>query len=731
MRERAEILAACVLSALAAAPAQVLAQAAPGVADPRSDLAEVIVTATKRDERLVEVPLSISVLDANSMASQNLVNVQDYVARVPGLSVNSTQGGRVSIAIRGITTGGLTNSTVGVTLDDVPVSGSTGTSYGPTLVPELDPSTIRQLEVLRGPQGTLYGASTLGGLLRYVSTDPDPAARWGRVAVGLSTVARGEEGYNVRGSVNVPVGESAAILANGFMRRDPGYVDDSSRGLSDVNRVDLWGGRVALLWRPSERVTARLSALLQKVEGDGSAQIDTNNQFVTPVPYNQTRLPGTGPFDRTMQLYTGSVTVNLGGSTLTAVSGYSISDYREVSDTSIGGGINPLARAVTGRADAVTIADFSVKTWKFSQEVRLASQGDSRLEWLVAGFFTDEHNNPFYHGIAVQRVTGTLIGSVLPDRYPSDFSEWAGFATLTYHFTDRFDLQLGGRYGKNKQLFQETIDSPPYPEVYNVEGRSSEDVFTYSITPRFRINPDMTLYARIASGYRPGGPNPGAGFGLPASYSSDETVNYEIGYKADLFDRALSLDAAVYWIKWTGIQLQQTDPATSFVYYANASEARSRGFEASITGRPTASLTITGTVGYTDAELTQDAPLIAGSPRAGARLPYSAPRSASLAVDQQFALSSTLEASIGGTVAYLGDRRGVFARTGQVEYPAYTTVDLRAALTRGTWRASLFVTNLTDKFAPVSGGERAARSPLWQAVINRPRTIGVELSTNF
>jgi iron complex outermembrane receptor protein len=710
----------------AAGQAQVPASAAQ---DQATEPQDIIVTATKRSERLLEVPLSISVVESSTMASQNLVKLQDVVARVPGLAIDTGDNGRVQLAIRGVTTGGLNNSTVGVTIDDVPVGGSTGVSYGSLLVPELDPGVIQQVEVLRGPQGTLYGASSLGGLLRYVTADPRLDRFSGSVAVSASSVAHGEGGFGTRARLNLPLAPNVALLVNGFFRRDPGYVDDAGRGLKNVNRVDNYGGRAALLWRPDDALSVKLAALFQKSDGDGSSLIDATPNLRPLSNYNQNRLVGSGPYSRKMQLYTATVALDLGFATATSVTGYGISDATSRDDVDAALGF--YAFFATGRTDVGATSYFSTRTKKFTQELRLASPTNEKFEWLIGGFYTDEKNNPFYHLVATTRTTGAIVGEVLPDRYPSSYKEYSGFATFTYHFTDRLDLQAGGRYGHNEQVYDETIDGPLYNPPYAVHATSSENVFTYSVTPRFRISPNQTLYARVAAGYRPGGPNAGAGFGFPATYHSDSTVNYEIGYKASLLDRKLSFEASVYRIDWKNIQLQQVDPVSQFVFYANASRARSQGFEVMASLRPVRALTIAATLGYTDAVLRQGIPSLTGSPTKGTRLPFAAPWSASLGADYDVAISAATKASFGANLNYLDKRSGAFASYGQARYPAYTTADLHASLTNGDWRLSVFASNILDKRVAVSGDQKSTGNAVFAIIINRPRTIGMELSRAF
>ena len=723
------LLMLCCASVPLGVSSTAFAQSSPPPQAGNSDEAQVgdiVVTAQKRSERLIEVPLSISVVQSAKMASQNLVKLEDVVARVPGLATNTGEFGQVQIAIRGVTTGGLNNSTVGVTIDDVPVGGTTIASYGNLFVPELDPGVIQQVEVLRGPQGTLYGASSLGGLLRYVTADPRFDTTSGSVAVSATSVDHGEVGFGTRAVLNLPVASNAALLVNGFFRRDPGYVDDASRGLKNVNRADNFGGRAALRLRVTDTLSVKLAALFQKTTGDGSAQIDADRSLNILSGYNQTRLVNTGGFSNEIKLFTGTVDLDLGFATATSVTGYGI--YHNAYSQDGTEYLSYLPPIAIGRNDVGVDVRFDNRLKKFSQEVRLASPSNQTLEWLVGGFYTNEKARILTSFLAVEPATGAVLGDMYPGVGPGSYREYAAFASLTYHFTDRFDLQAGGRYGHNDQTSLNVVSSGPFAGTSG--GKSSENVFTYSVTPRFRISPSQTLYARLAAGYRPGGPN-ASGLGLPPTYNSDSTLNYEIGYKANLFDRMLSIEAAIYRIDWKDIALQVIDLSTGFPYFTNGGKARSQGFEFSSTLRPIQPLTLGVTVGYADAKLRDDIPAIPGSPMKGARLPFSAPWSASFSADYDVALGAETTASLGFNVNYLDKRRGSFNDYGQVTYASYATADVRASLQRAGWKLSMFASNIFDKRVAVGGEQISPGNPRFGLIINRPRTIGIDLSKAF
>ena len=705
-------------------PAPTLAQ--------EDSLPEIVVTAQKREERLRDVPMSLSAIDADALLAENAVRIEDYFARIPGFSATSTSAGRVSLAVRGVTTGTGNNPTVGVTIDDVPIGSSTGIGYGDILVPELDPATLERIEVLRGPQGTLYGASSLGGLLKYVTARPRMNTLGGRLEADASTLAHGGFGRSVRGMLNLPiVDDRLAMRVNAFHRHDPGYVDDPAQGRRDVNDADIWGGRASLLWQPSDSISVRLSALYQRTQGDGSSEVDSGLASGPTDGLVQQVLRETGYYDREQQLYDASVSVDLGGATLTSITAYSVGDYDSMQDMT--GGFGFLAGLLTGLPDAGAPARIASRTRKFSQELRVASDGDGPVEWLAGVFYTREKTFGVFDLFASDSATGEVLTPIFLDRYPTGFKERAVFGTATWHLGDAFDIQIGGRYSRNRQTFDETISGPVYDPPYVVDGRSKDSSFTYVLSPRWRVSPALMLYGRIASGYRPGGPNPGAGFGFPAQYDADETINYEIGAKGGLLDRRVSYDVAVYDIEWNDIQLRQNDPDTGLLYYTNAAGARSRGFEMTVNGRIASGVRATATLGHTDAELTGNANgnLVAGP---GDPLPYAAKWNGSLSLDREFPIGADVQGSLGATMSVVGRRFGEFPGdplSVRRTLPGYTTFDLRAGAERGGWSASLFVRNLTDRRGVVTAGAEAGGAPGFILNIIRPRTIGMSVARTF
>lgn len=710
-------------------------------------LEEIVVTAQKRSERLQDVPISVSVLDSSSLAEQQIVRLQDYFTRVPGLQVNPQSNGKLSIAIRGITTGGSTNPTVGITIDDVPVGSSSSLTYAGLNATDIDPSTLERVEVLRGPQGTLYGAASMGGLLRYVTTPPKFNEFSGRVQADGSSIAKGGDGYGIRGSVNVPlVDDKLAMTLNGFFRHDPGIVDDPGLGKSNVDSADVWGARGSILWQATDAVSLRLSVTHQDTDGDGSSNILSLRDDRLTNGLTQQYAPGSTRNERKVTQFDATLNIDLGWGSLTSITGYGDSSYLEVNDVTEFLGF--ITEAATGRDDLASITFVPSKTKKFSQEVRLASATGQPFEWLLGLFYTDEDSDTQYNIFAADPNTGELIGeSVFPDAFPSKLKEKAVFGAATYHFTERFDIQVGARASKNDQDYVETIGGPLYDPPYFVEASSKDSSVTYLFSPRLRLTPSMMVYGRLATGYRPGGPNPGAGFGTPSEYDADETISYELGMKGDFLDRRLSLDGSIYFIDWKDIQLQQRDPATEFVYYTNGGKARSRGADLTLQAVPVRGLTLVASMSYSDAELAENtfSEVGIGAPLYGLkgdRLPFSAKFTGSLSLDQEFSINDRYAGFVGGALVYLGDRKSNFgpgpAVAGgpvlpRVELPSFTTLDLNAGVRTEGWTFSVFARNVTDERGLLGGSPEVASGATGRYLlqVTRPRTIGLSVAKEF
>jgi len=699
-------------------------------------LEEIIVTATKRNERLLDVPISMTLMDSSTLEMQQSLRLQDYFAQIPGLQVSARDSGSLQIAIRGITTGGGTNPTVATTIDDVPMGSSSSLTYAGLNAIDLDPANLERVEVLRGPQGTLYGASSLGGLIRYVTVAPRMDEFSGSFRIDGFDVENGGIGRGARTFLNVPLVENRfAATVSAFYRRDPGIVDNLTSGKSNVDSADVWGGRISALWLATDNTKLRISGMYQRTDGDGSSNSISDRPDKLTRGLTQLYVPQTGEYQRKIRQVDATLNVDFGWANLTSISAYGKNNSWRRDDITPYLGF--LTFFATGRDDLATVNYQPTEVKKFSQEVRLTSPSDDIFEWLIGLFYTDEDADTQYNIFPADPVTGERLPEIVPDLFPTTFKEKAVFGSGTYHFNERFDLQLGARWSENKQVFDEHISGPLFDPPYTVHAVSKDDSFTYVVSPQFKLNADHMLYARVATGYRPGGPNPGAGFGTFSQYDADTTVSYELGWKAELLGKRLFLDASAYYIDWKDIQLQTRDPDTQFVYYANAGKARSKGLDVMLNGSISDDWLIAGTLSFNDSELSEPTPGVGIYGLEGDRLPFSAKFNGTLTVDKEFALGdSALKGFAGGTLAYVGKRYGNFAARSSLQrptMPSYTTVDLRVGIRVDGWTFTLFGKNLADKRGIIGADHEVANGSTGLYVVNviRPRTFGLSLAKEF
>ena len=719
-----------------------VAEAADAAASASTDttgpaLEEIVVTARKRTESLEDVPAAVSVVNAEAMLQNNQLSLQDYYTRVPGLSITDFgNNGKVAITVRGMSTGDTSNPTVGITIDDVPI-GTTNTALinGTGYVPELDPADLQQIEFLKGPQGTLYGASSLGGVMRYVTVLPDVTKTSGHVEVDGSGIPDGGSGYGVRAGINVPViPDVLAVRGSFFDRHDPAWVDDPAQNESNVNGVDVYGGRLDTLYRPTENFSVRVSAMIQRQEGDGDSSVDTNASY-QPVTgfYDQSRLPGTGSYANETQLYTATLNFQSDVLSITSISAYS--KFNDVENEDVTPAFGQYASMFFGVPGSAVINSFASS--KFSEEFRVASPTGGRWDWQAGGFYTSEDNGPnegqFF---ANNAQTGASAGLILNYPFAAHYHEYAGFGDLTYHFTNRFDLQFGARESHNWQDFSQDVTGPLEGSPYQLSVKSDDSSFTYLVTPQLRISDEVMTYIRIASGYMPGGPNtPSApNASVPAVFGPSTTVNYELGLKSRLLDRRLSIDADVFYIDWSKIQLTGVS-GLGFTYTFNGGKAKSEGTELSIEFKPTAGLTLGVAAAYIDAVLVNDAG--SGFPGvSGNWLPFSSRYSADFSVDEHFALTGTIQGFVGGDAAYVGKRyEGFPPSLGEPQplVPSYTYGNVHAGLEVSGCTVTAFVKNVTNDRGVLSTQQQfspANTLPLHTAFIT-PRTIGISILKEF
>lgn len=722
----------------------------------------IVVTAQKRPQVLLEVPQSISVVSGATLEEQNASSFLDYLKLVPGLQVDQSTPGQARLIVRGVNSGGVA-STVGVYMDETPFGSSSGLVNGAVLAGDFDTFDLDRIEVLRGPQGTIYGASSLSGVLKFVTKQPSTSAFTARGRVGFEATKGGDMGYVGNLVVNVPVSETVAVRATGSYRKYGGFIDSIGTAAPDffgitktsdedknINDSKSFGGRISLLFEPTDKLSVRLTALAQNIEADAPSVIESDPDTLKR-NYGELSQSQFIPMfsDVKYRVYNGTVTADLGFADLTSSTSYSTQkqDLR-----------NDFTFALSSYVQFVFIGGIPNEFYqaqdtdskKFTQEIRLSSQSD-RLDWLAGVYYTNEDGLIHQDFIAVEpgtldEITGIpLLGLAQID---SEYKEIAGFADVTVHLGERFDLDLGGRYSHNKQSASQFADGllaggafVEFPKI-----KSNEDVFTFSVAPRFELNDNTSIYARVAKGFRPGGPNvvpPGA----PAevqTYDSDSLISYEAGIKAQSSDGRFSIDAALFHINWKDIQLIAT--ISDFNINTNGSGAKSDGAEITATARPIRGLSLSANAAYTNARLSEDLPPIQGvvSGFDGDQLPFTPKFSAGLNGDYGWSLTDTIEATVGASFRHVSSQTAgydadfVAANGEQRKIDAYQVVDFRAGLDFGKVSVDAYVNNLFDSAGRTSttGTTVFGILPVYPngamgTGVIRPRSIGLSLTAGL
>ncbi|MEO7602742.1 MAG: TonB-dependent receptor [Sphingomicrobium sp.] len=746
-----------------------------------ADEAEIVITAQKREERILDIPQSVTVVSGDTLERQGANTFSEYLNEIPGLSLEQSEPGVGRLVLRGVNTGGV-SSTVSVYIDETPFGSSSGQVNGAILAGDFDTFDVARIEVLRGPQGTLYGASSLGGVLKFVTNTPKLGDLSGRARAGVEFVDGGSMGFNLNGVINVPLGSMAAFRGSGFYRKNPGWVDGTgsdvnflgvpSLGGKNINDGNVYGGRGSLLFKPSDPLTIRLTAIAQRIKSnaDSNALVRQDSNKLIDGKFRQTRY-FEEPITLKYSLFNGLVDYDFGFASLVSSTSFGKNNVSFQNDFTVPlgnlvnflfGPLNPGPPFPFPQLTTDPIGlyiDQETNLSKFTQEVRLASPSSDRFEWMVGGYYTNEKGKidqsiPGINLTTRQQFTNPIIGSLATALLTSRYKELAGFANGTVHLTDRFDITAGARLSDIRQRsvqqstgFLANGGSPPIP------GKSKESVFTYSVSPRFEINDNTAVYLRVAKGYRPGGPNivPPGNPNAPLSYKADTIVSYEAGLKTDI-GRRVSLDLSAYYLDWSDIQLFQfTD---NFGYNANGGKAVSKGVEGTLTLRPMKGLRLSANGAITDAHLTADtSPFVGGFK--DDKLPYVPKVSFALNGDYEWSLSGSTTAYVGSSVRFVGKQRDnfnggtivgvepdgdfIFAFTPQRRIHSYATVDLRAGLLFGRYSLDAFVRNATNSRGvssltaitdALTGGNALPNDANLAAVL-QPRTIGFTLGAEF
>jgi len=690
-------------------------------------LEEIVVTASRRAESLSQVGSAVSAISGDELLQRSADSLQDYVAFIPGVSLTS-QGaaGYGVVAIRGIAPQGNGASTA-TYIDEIPVGASGATTRSAFFTADLDPEDLQRVEVLKGPQGTLYGASSLGGVIKYVTREPNLTGTTISLFEDGNYTQHGDAGEKVRGSWSTAlIDDVLGVRASAYYRHDPGFIDDIGVQGSGVGGVNATGARLALLFKPSDALSVKLSAMFQEMRQGGLSVVDTDSIDFAPTygRYQQLRYEAEG-LDEQTRLFSSEIHYHFGLFDLLSATSYSRIDPTGLSDDTASFaayGLGPVSP--TNPAQDVS----QDHTNKVTQEFRLTSARIGIAEFMLGAFYQHEKD----HFSFVDTLTLTPDSNFAVRNGDGRLTEYAGFFDTTLYLLPKFDLTLGYRYSRIDQQQSQSnggeLYNPIDPSALSTTQQSfSESPSTYLAAARYHINDDLLLYARAASGYRPGGGRalpPGTPDGFADFYTSDKLWSYEFGEKLKGWNGRLSVDADAFWIDWSNIQTLQPVPGTPFLLNGNAGTARSRGIELQTALVPVRGLTVGANGAYTDARYTATVPGVAND---GETLTY-VPRFSGAAYAQY-----TQPVYKGWNGVFEGDYKyeGYRVDTYRVPLPGYGVWNTRFGIQNEHFQVNLYVKNITDKYGR-AGSNGSGGFPLPDYfVIETPRTFGISFLQNF
>lgn len=734
----ASLIALSGLTAVASAGAQT-ATPAP---EPTQD--EVLVTATKQGASSIhDVPISIQALDSSDLAKRGAIDFNDFARLVPGLTSQDTGPGDKRYIIRGITSSG--PGTVGVYLDEAIITGENAQDGGGQQT-DIKLFDVERVEVLKGPQGTTFGSSSLGGTIRYITNKPD-LTDTSVTAAGDVRATRGASiGYQVDGAANlVVVPDRIAVRVAGFRADLPGYIDSRfGKGVDGELTTAVRGSARALL---ADDLTLTVMGMFQKTTQDSKAFFNRVDFFGKPAiqPFYQTQVARTPFYDKN-QIYSGVLDYDRDFGTITATASRYVRDLNYVRDAS------PFAALLLGLAypdPARSVISQPKHRRVDTYELRYNSKFGGPVEILVGAFGSDEHRFFRSNWLTVNS-TGAIdpafaAKNLLDRTVDSSVRERAIFGQVNYDILSTVTVIVGGRYYDLKQRELTSVlvsagggpgSGPGRPSSFSVNGFIPR--FNIAFQPNDRVN----AYVQAAKGFRAGGNNDQtaaalANVTIPAGYNPDTLWNYEAGLKLRAPD-GLFANIAAYYIDWKDIQIQllASPPgagAAGYPYTGNGGGAHVKGLEASLEARPTAGLSLGLSANYNDAELSRtNAPPASG--KKGDRLPYVPRFSAAASADYDFPLSSdTLRGSIGGDITHVSARATDFNTTsaGYRRLPSNTLVSLRAGVKGDGWSAALVANNLFDQTRVINYTSLGFGITPDELYVNRPRTVSLRLTGQF
>jgi iron complex outermembrane receptor protein len=723
----AHSVALALLAAAAAAPTTAAA------ADEAIRLEEIVVTAQKREQAVQDVPVSVLAINAGSLEAAGVTDVGDLDVLAAGLTVAASDPGALNITMRGISNLGgglLTGPSVGYYIDETPLS-----SFS-QLMPQIAFWDAERVEVLRGPQGTLFGEGSMGGTIRVITRKPDPEAFAAAFKLDYSSVSGGDDGVAGWGMVNIPlVADKLALRVAASRQEFPGWVDIPDLGLKDENEATQEDVRAALRWTPNDKLTVDLTYAWQKLENGWSAATSPGVYEPSAVDPGMQAVAVPSPRDSEYDLANLTVSYDIGFATLVAsASSFDMTRNALTDNTPI---VTKFFGPVLGAGGTAFQVARDIEIDTQTAEIRLVSDDGGRLRWTVGGYFKDDERIQGATGFIITLPLIGLIDDQSLAYVRAQAKAWAVFGDIEYKLTDTLALQAGVRHydAEIDQLIRFETTSLIFGTIAGVEQPSSG---SYADTlPKIGLswtpNDNLMLYAKYAEGFRDGGANYQApGYPeIPAAYEPEKVESLEIGLKSQPADW-LILNASVYQNTWSELQLPFLTSDGLFTYLANAGKAKSTGAELEITAMPATGLRLALGLAYVDAEIDEDVTNAFGMPIAvkGNRIPYSPEFQASLSGSYDFPITESLRGSVSASYSYRDGTESDAANTDYLQNDSHDNLFLRIGLNGRNWGIGVYGSNLTDSDATVSKAPFAASTVAYGTYV-QPRTIGVELNVAF
>jgi iron complex outermembrane recepter protein len=685
-------------------------------------IGEIVVTASRREELLSNVGVGITTVGGEELEARSASSLEDFVALVPGLNVQSwgTAGFGV-VSIRGISPQS-SGATVATYIDDVPFGGSSAVSLNAWYWPDIDPADLERVEVLKGPQGTLYGASSLGGVIKYVTRTPSLTTTEISTSEELNDVQGGSPGTKLRASVSTPIIENElALRVSGYYEYMGGYIDDIGIGGNDTNHGYKSGIRATLLYQPLDNLKVRLNASIQNSEVHGYNITDDSGPTFQPLyGYFEQKRYTPESFKIQTQIYSSDVQWDTDLGSLISVSSYSDFKPRQTED------LTSYAVFYPGIISTANPAGFTGGSYdeQRTQEIRFTSKRLSNFEFVAGTFYQHEGLE-----LTTADYSYDTTGQLNPKAFlggqvnTGKLDEYAGFGDATIYIVPQVDLTVGYRYSDIQQRVNQQFAGELYDHPGTVEN-FAEVKQTYLGGIRWRITDEVMLYGRAATGYRPGGARavlPGAPAGFGDTYTSDRIRSYEAGVKVRSLGGRLTLSTDAYVIDWTNIQTLVYIGA--FDTNGNAGTARSQGAEFEAVYVPIEGLTVGANTAYTDARFTETS--AEANVRDGERLHYVPEWTRTVSIDYTLPLG-TWKPQVGGEYAY---RSSQLDATG-IMLPGYSTFGVHAGVQFDKLSLRFYVKNLTNDRG-IDGSIGYTPGVPYQVTYAQPRTFGMIFSQQF